>query len=92
MMKRHNEKLIVASRKLSADALRRSKQTVKKMAHPSKNVDQVGSRIGRTMGIGLILTGATGLFIGSGAWAVGSIAAGSATIISSVVRQKRQQK
>ncbi|MDN3955900.1 hypothetical protein [Sporolactobacillus laevolacticus] len=91
-MKKYNEKLIEATNKVSEESLRKSKSIVKKLTHPSKKVSRIGFALGGRVGVGLILVGAAGLLLGRSAWAMGSIAAGTATIISHTVSLKRNKE
>lgn len=91
-MQNYNEKLIEATKKLSKETLCKSRDTVEKLTHPSKNVSSIGSTIGGTVGVGLILVGTIRLLLGSSIWGMSSLVAGAATVASNAVNMKKIKK
>jgi hypothetical protein len=80
-MKKYNENLLKATQKMSKETLDKSMNTVNKLTHPSKKVATIGSTIGKTVGVGLIIAGSVGVFLGN-VWGVESIVAGITTLAS----------
>ncbi len=66
-MRKYNENLLDATRKLSLETLDKSTRTVYKLTHPSDEVSKIGSTVGKGMGIGLIALG-TIAAIGGSMW------------------------
>lgn len=91
-MKKYNEKLIEAGKKVSQETLRKSMDTVEKLTHPSKKVSCIGSAIGRSVGVGLIVAGTTGLILGRSLLGMGSLIAGVSTIASNALNIKKNKK
>lgn len=91
-MQNYNKKLIEATKKLSKKTLCKSNDTVEKLTHPSKNVSRIGSIVGGTIGIGLILIGTTKLLLGSSIWGIGSLIAGATTVASNAVNMKKNKE
>ncbi|GAA0178941.1 hypothetical protein SH2C18_19070 [Clostridium sediminicola] len=88
-MKKYNGKLTEATKKISQETLSKSMCTVEKLTHPSKKVSCIGSVIGGSVGIGLILVGTTGLLLGRGLLGIGSVIAGVSTVASNAVNIKK---
>lgn len=97
-MKTHNKKVLEANkmviqstRKSSQDIIQASMKTVDKLTHPPKKMACIGSVIGGSIGVGLVLTGATGFILGRSLWASGTFIAGAVTIASNVVNLKKNK-
>lgn len=89
----HNKNLIKETEKISKETLHKSKDTVKKLTHPSKKVSRIGSVIGGSVGVGLVVVGATGLLLGRSSWGAGSsLIAGAVTVVSNVVNIKKNKE
>lgn len=86
-MKKYNEKLLNTTQKMSEETLHKSMNTVKKLTHPSKKVAAIGSTIGKTIGVGLIIAGLVVIFYGN-VWGAGGILAGITTLISNASLSK----
>ena len=87
-MKKYNENILKATKKLSSNTLHKSKKTVNKLANPSHKAARVGACIGITAGIGLVISGVI-LIILNYKWGVWMSIAGVVTIISNVIQSKR---
>ncbi|WP_152393594.1 hypothetical protein [Paenibacillus guangzhouensis] len=90
-MKRHNEKLLKMSQKLSEDTLRKSNATVERLTHLPPSILKVGYRVGATLGVILIGVGVLGLLIGSTGWGLSGVFAGAITIVSNMIAMRRSR-
>lgn len=84
-----NRKIVQSTRRTSGDLMEKSMRTVNRLTHPPKRVNRIGSMIGGSIGVGLILYGATGYITGRGLWASGSLVAGALTISSNLINLKK---
>lgn len=84
----YNEKILEATKRMSQKNLNKSMDRVKKLTHPSKKVLRIGSKIGMTIGIGLIITGTVGVLLGH-KWGIGSCLAGVASVFSNIINLKK---
>lgn len=87
-MKRYNERLLNATKKISQETLVKSNQTIYKLTHPPQRVVKIGSAIGTSIGFCLVAVG-TIAAIGGGLWGVGSCLAGVLTIASNFISKKK---
>lgn len=87
-MKKYNENLLGATKKLSQETLDKSAQTVNKLTHPPNKVLRIGSTVGKGIGVGLVTVGAIAT-IGGSIWGVGSCLAGILTIASNIIKRKK---
>lgn len=90
-MKKYNEKLLDASKKLSQDTLKKSAKTVNRLTNPSSKVAYVGSIIGIIVGIGLLVGGLIGIILGKVTLGVGGLIASEVTIASNVISLKKRR-
>lgn len=63
----------------------------KKLRNPSKKVNKIGTAIGVCVGVGLLFTGAVQVLVGKPFWALGSLTAGTTTIISNFISYYRNK-
>lgn len=89
-MKKYNESLLDATKKLSQETLDKSAQTVSKLTHPSDKVSKIGSTVGKSIGVGLVTVGAIAAITGS-LWGVVSGLAGILTIASNNIKGKKDK-
>lgn len=75
-LREHNKKMLAFSKKAASGT------------YPSKRVAEVGSVMGRGIGIVLILVGIVSSFLGH-IWGIGSLVAGIVTVISNMINLKR---
>lgn len=64
----------------------------KKLRAPSPKVTKIGMAIGGCIGSGLLLTGMVQLLTGRPLWAIGTLSAGSAAVISNLFCHYRSKK
>lgn len=86
-----NEMVIQSTRKFSQDIIQASMRTVDKLTHPPKKIARIGSVVGGSIGVGLVLAGATGFILGRSLWASGTFIAGAVTIASNIVNLKKNK-
>ena len=91
MVKEYNKKLIEGTLKVSQRTLCKSMDIVERLTHPSKKIARIGSMIGGSAGIGLVILGTVGLLVGRSLWGVGSLIAGVSTIASNAVNMKKNK-
>lgn len=87
-MKKHNERLLSRTQKLSSDTLKKSIYTVDKLTHPSPQVRKIGSAIGKTVGVGLFIAGTVGTIYGS-LWGIAGCVVGVCTVVSNTIKVKQ---
>lgn len=87
----YNEKILGATTKISQETLNKSMDRVKKLTNPSKKVSRIGSKIGITIGISLIITGTVSILLGH-KWGIGTCLAGVTSVISNIINLKRMNK
>jgi len=75
----HNKKMIDFTKKVAGGT------------YPSPKIAKIGSYIGSAIGIVLTIVGGFGIIVG-GIWGLGSLLAGTATIISNILNLKRIEK
>jgi hypothetical protein len=90
-VKKYNDKLIASTKEMSKETLHKSRNTVNKLTHPSKKVCRIGSFIGGTVGICLILAGTTGVLLGRSTWGGSALIVGTTTVVSNVINIKKQK-
>lgn len=91
------DKIFEATRKATEIPLEFTYSVVEqsqKLRTPSPNVAKIGTAIGGSVGVGLLLTGAIQLFTGRSLWALGTASAGVVTVISNLIcyQRSKQQK
>lgn len=64
----------------------------KRLRTPSPGVAKIGTAIGGCVGGGLLLTGTVQLLTGRPLWALGSLSAGTVTVISNILCRHRSKK
>lgn len=84
----YNKKMIKKTRNMSENIRDKSSDTVNKLTHPTKKVNKVGSAMGTSVGLGLVVFGGlSGSVIG-----IGSLIAGIITIASNILYNKKHPK
>ena len=89
-MRRYNENILKATKKLSSNTMQKSKNTVKRLTNPDNNIQKLGSRIGLGAGVGLLLLGSVFMLLGKN-WGLWTWIVGAATILSNVTRLNRSK-
>lgn len=64
----------------------------KQLSTPSPKVDEIGMKVGRGAGVGLVVIGLILLIVNRPLWAAGSLLAGIVTIVSNILRWKWSQR
>lgn len=88
------EKIFESARKAVEVSLEFTRSVVeqsKRLRKPSPKVAKIGMAIGGCVGVGLLLTGIVQLFIGRPLWAIGTLSAGTVTVISHVLCHHRSK-
>lgn len=88
-MKKYNERLIGNTKEFSNKTLQNSMHTVEKLTHPSKKVSYIGSVIGGSVGVGLVVFGTAGLILRNNLIGAGYVLAGVCTVVSNVINVKK---
>lgn len=98
-MKTHNERILKKNNeimqktaKLIADTNESSSQLIDRLTHPSKKVSYMGSKVGSILGGGLLIVGISECILGKKVIGVGSLIAGTTTLISNYLNIKRIDK
>jgi hypothetical protein len=89
------EKIFEATKKMTEVPLEFTHSVIEKsnkLRNPSPAVAKIGTTIGGCIGIGLLITGTVQLFTGKFSWALGTITAGTTTIISNRICHHRNRK
>lgn len=89
------DKIVEATRKAAEAHLeltRSAMEQSKKLCKPSPETAKIGTVIGGCVGSGLLLTGTVQLITGSPLWALGTLSAGSVTVISNLICYHRSKK
>ncbi|WP_044600200.1 hypothetical protein, partial [Candidatus Stoquefichus massiliensis] len=81
------KKAINKSHQMTQSALLQSQ----KMRHPSKKVDKIGTTIGTMIGESLVCIGVIQCVMGKSLWAIGTLLAGSITILSNYIHHYKQK-
>jgi len=86
-VKKYNERLLSRTQKVSSDTLKKSIYTVDKLTHPSPQVRRIGSTIGKTLGVGLLIYGTVQTICGS-LWGIVGCVVGVCTVFSNTINYK----
>ncbi|QVK17644.1 hypothetical protein KHQ81_12425 [Mycoplasmatota bacterium] len=91
-MNKYNKNLIEATKNISQNTLSKSMDTVEKLIHPSKKVSFIGSVIGNSIGVGLIVVGSIGVVLERNLFGIGCLIVGGITIVSNVININKTKK
>lgn len=89
------DKIFESTRKAAEAPLEFTRSVVeqsKRLRTPSSKTAKIGTAIGGCVGGGLLLTGTVQLLTGRPLWALGTLSAGTVTVISNLLCRHRSKK
>lgn len=89
------DKILEVTRKVTEVPLEMTRSVVeqsKKLRTPSPEAAKIGTAIGGCVGGGLLLTGTIQFFTGRPLWALGTVSAGLAAVLSNLICHHRSKK
>lgn len=89
------EQIFEATRKAIEKPLEFTGSVIKeteKLTQPTPEINRLGTTIGSCVGVGLLVTGAIQTIMGRPLWAIGTVTAGTVTIVSNIITRRRREK